>query len=93
MGDVKTTLELPDDLMRAAKVRAATEGRRLKDVIAELIRLGLDAEPAGRGTVRDKVRLPLVRCAHPASPAEEMTPERVAELLAADDASAVRQRR
>lgn len=90
---MKTTLELPDDLMRAAKVRAATQGRRLKDVVAELIRLGLLAEPAGGAAPRSKRRLPLVRCAHAASPAEEMTPERVAALLAHDEAAAVRSRR
>ena len=93
MGAVKTTLELPDDLMRAAKVRAATQGRRLKDVVAELIRLGLAAEPLVTAPPRSKVRLPLVRCAHGASPAEEVTPERVADLLARDDAAAVRPRR
>jgi plasmid stability protein len=92
MGEMKTTLELPDELMRAARVRAAVQGRRLKDVVAELIRLGLAAEPSGGGAVRTRVRLPLVRCGHAATAAEEMTPERVAALLAGDDATAVRQR-
>lgn len=42
---MKTTLELPDDLMRAVKVRAASTDRRLRDVVAELIRRGLEAAP------------------------------------------------
>ncbi len=86
---MKTTLELPDELMRAARMRAASEGRKLKDVIAELIRRGL-AEPSGGAAVQRRVRLPLVRCAHAASPEEELTPERVAEVLARDDARSVR---
>jgi plasmid stability protein len=40
---LKTTLELPDDLMRRLRVQAAESGRRLKDVVTELIERGLDA--------------------------------------------------
>ncbi len=35
---MKTTVELPDDLMRGMKIRAATQGRKLNDVIADAIR-------------------------------------------------------
>ena len=38
---MKTTLELPDELMREVKIRAATEGRKLKDVVADALRTGL----------------------------------------------------
>lgn len=38
---MKTTLELPDHLMRAVKIRAAETDRKLKDVVAELIQRGL----------------------------------------------------
>ncbi len=41
---MKTTLELPDPLMRKVKVRAAETDRKLKDVMAELIARGLDEE-------------------------------------------------
>jgi len=44
---MKTTLELPDDLMRRVKVRAASSDRKLKDTVEELIRRGLDASEAG----------------------------------------------
>lgn len=40
---MKTTLDLPDDLMRAVKIRAAQDNRRLKDVLAEVISRGLAA--------------------------------------------------
>ncbi len=36
---MKTTLEIPDDLFREAKVKAALEGRKLKDLVAEGLRL------------------------------------------------------
>lgn len=78
---MKTTLDLPDELMRAVKIRAVRENRRLKDVMADLLRRGLIQEPEEAGTLRRRVRLPLVQCAHPARPDEEMTPERTARVL------------
>ena len=78
---MKTTLDLPDDLMREIKVRAAREDRKLKDLIAELLRKGMAEERAGATTVRHRVQLPIFQGGHPAKPDEEMTPERVAELL------------
>lgn len=87
----KTTVELPDELFRAVKLRAVSEGRPLKDTMAELLRRGLDAEDApagsGRPAAPKRVRLPLVRCAHPAPVDEEMSPERVAEVLAEQEAA------
>ncbi len=41
---MKTTLDLPDELMRGMKIRAASEGKKLKDVIAEAIRDSLAIE-------------------------------------------------
>jgi plasmid stability protein len=83
---VKTTVELPDELYRAVKVRAAHQGRKLKDVMAELIRRGLsEQEEAPLGAAPRRARLPLVTCAHPAAPGREVTPERAAEILAAID--------
>lgn len=38
---MKTTLDLPDPLMRRVKIRAASEGRKLTDLMAELIETGL----------------------------------------------------
>jgi plasmid stability protein len=40
-GEMKTTLDLPDDLMREVKIRAVHEHKKLKDAIAELIRKGM----------------------------------------------------
>jgi plasmid stability protein len=45
---MKTTLDLPDDLMRKMKIRAATQGRKLKDVMADAIRDSLAVESPAR---------------------------------------------
>ena len=80
---MKTTLDLPDDLLRAIKVRAAREDRKLKDLISELLRKGLSSEETS--APRGRVRLPLVQCEHPAAPGAELTPEKVAALLDEDE--------
>ena len=38
---MRTTLDLPDELMRHLKARAALEGRSLRDLTQELIERGL----------------------------------------------------
>ena len=45
---MKTTLELPDDLIRKLRVRVAENDRRLKDVVTDLIELGLEASNSSR---------------------------------------------
>jgi hypothetical protein len=80
-GNMKTTLELPDDLMRDIKIRAVKENRKLKDAIADLLKRGLSQKTVEPTTVRNRVKLPLVQCVHEARPGEEMTPERVARVL------------
>ena len=56
---MRTTLDLPDELMRNLKARAALEGRSLRDLVLELVERGLKAPaaptaptPAGLPTVR-----------------------------------------
>lgn len=39
---MKTTLELPDDLMRQVKIRAAATDHKLRETVEELIRRGLE---------------------------------------------------
>ena len=83
---MKTTLDLPDDLIRAIKMRAVREDRRLKDLIAELLRRGLTVPTQQGGAPDHRVKLPLVRCAHTADRDEEMTPGRVSEVLIQEEA-------
>lgn len=86
MFEMKTTLDLPDDLMRAIKVRAAETDSKLKDLIAALLRRGLSEEANEPQRVRRRVDLPLVTCEHEARPDEEMTPERIAQVLIVEEA-------
>ena len=88
MANVKTTLDLPDDLMREIKIRAVTENRRLKDAIADLLRRGLSQRSQPR--IRRRVALPLVECSREARPDEGMTPERVAAVLVEEESEARR---
>ena len=39
---LKTTLEIPDDLYRAVKAKAAIEGRRVTDVVIVGLRMAID---------------------------------------------------
>ena len=87
---MKTTLELPDVLVKQVKLRALHEGRKFKDAVAELLRRGLAAPPEPVEeplVVRDKkTGLPLIECKQAASAGEELTPERVADVLLAQEA-------
>lgn len=87
---MKATLEIPDELMRAVKIRAVKENRKLKDTVADLLRRGLSREPSARRLPRRRVELPLVRCARRARPDREIGPERAADILLAEEAGAAR---
>ena len=87
---MKTTIDLPPDLVKAMKLRAVHEGRKLKDVAADLLKRGLAAPET---TTHPKIAkpkieiltngLPVVRC--PANaPAKRMTAN---ELLALEQES------
>lgn len=93
---MKTTVEIPDELFRQAKAKAALEGVRLRDLVEHGIRLALDApvvQTPGR-----RAAFPLIRSRAPAT----LHAETVAAVLAemeeaementevADDASVVR---
>lgn len=82
---MRTTLDLPDDLMRAVKIRAAQEDSKLKDLIENLLRRALALGRAPSTSTSTRPRLPLVECRHAARPGEEMTPERVAAALLAEE--------
>jgi plasmid stability protein len=50
---MKTTLDLPDDLMREIRVMAARQDRKMKDIITESLRRDLRLEePPARSSVR-----------------------------------------
>lgn len=81
---MKTTFDLPPDLVREVKLRAVHEGRKLKDVAADLLKRGLSAPEATAKPRSAKPKidiqangLPVVRCGTNA-PAKRMT---ASELL------------
>jgi plasmid stability protein len=74
---MKTTIEIPDDLFRQLKMKAVQEGRSMKDLLTELLRRGLSTKMPDRSKEKP---LPIIQC-KPAKPGEEITPERVAEIL------------
>lgn len=60
---MRTTLDLPDALMRNLKARAALEGRSLRDLVLALVERGLQA-PAVAPAAAAKA-LPTVRLGRP----------------------------
>jgi plasmid stability protein len=87
---MKTTLDLPDDLLRAVKIRAAAENRTLEDTIADLLQHGLAQQSEAPPAASQRVQLPPVPCAHQAGSAAELTPERVAEVLIEEESKGQR---
>lgn len=84
-GLVKTTLDLPDDLLRSIKLKAAREDRSIKAVTTELLRRGL-AEAAERPHPR-RAGFPLIDC--PAGTPAGLSPDEIADALLDGDARAV----
>lgn len=84
-GPMKTTLDLPDELIREVKLRAVIQRRTVKDIVAEFLRQGLglpsltpaEHRPASTMVVIDEGGLPIIRC-RPHAPATRMS---TAELL------------
>ena len=54
---MKTTLDLPDELMREVKIRAVHEHKKLKDTIAELLKKGIAAGKMRRPKMPKPVKL------------------------------------
>jgi hypothetical protein len=75
---MRTTVDLDEDVLAAAKALAAAERRSLGKVVSDLIRRGL----APRPVVDDDELFPLVRVRSGAAP---ITPERVRAAI--DDES------
>jgi len=78
MAELKTTLDLPPDLVREIKLMAVNEGRKLKDVISDLLRKGL-GHSASQFTDKNQIQgrrglIPLpFFAASSAAPAKSMT--------------------
>ncbi len=82
---MKTTVELPDNLLRKIRLRAVQSGQKLKDTFVDLLRKGLAAaQPSKAAGQRPVIKthpvtgLPYFECPADA-PAQYMT---TAELIA-----------
>lgn len=92
---MKTTLDLPDELVREMKLRAVMQGRTLRDLAADLIRQGLglaaprppQAPPPGSMVEVGASGLPVVRC-RAGAPAQGLT---VDALLALEQQAQTRE--
>jgi hypothetical protein len=80
---MRTTIDLPPELMRAAKVRAAERGENLKDLFTRAVAREVDVRSRSRKQT-GKVRLPLV--ARDATPSVPVTNADIEAVLAAEDA-------
>ena len=74
---MKTTLDLPSELVREIKLRAVHEGRKLKDLAAELLRTALAPVSVSKGSNTAAVPKTL-----PVLKASNATPEEFARMSA-----------
>jgi hypothetical protein len=79
---MRTTIDLPPTLMRAAKARAAEEGESLKDLVNRAVarEVGLPATARGKA---GRVTLPLI--ARDATPTVLVTNDNIADAFDAED--------
>lgn len=97
---MKTTLDLPEELVREAKLRALMQGRTLRDLVSDMLRQGLGmapavAEPASSTPERasrvgkSPTGLPIIPCHGDAAASHMAVPELLQleqQALTADDA-------
>ena len=57
---MRTTIDLPDPLLKHLKARAALEGRSLRDLVVELVEKGLNARQAVDPQTRFLARPPVI---------------------------------
>ncbi|HEY7142852.1 MAG TPA: hypothetical protein VH637_01270 [Streptosporangiaceae bacterium] len=79
---MRTTIDIPQTLMRAAKARAAEHGESLKDLVNRAVahEVGLPSAPKGK---TGRVTLPLI--ARDAAPTVLVTNEDIADVFGAED--------
>lgn len=81
---MKTTLDLPEELVREMKIRAAKEGRKLREVATEIIQKGLASPERMNKTGKGRrVKFPILKCESPAI--RQFTPEELDEILYQQD--------
>ncbi|HEY1687077.1 MAG TPA: hypothetical protein VGG19_20120 [Tepidisphaeraceae bacterium] len=78
---MKTTLDLPDELVKQMKLRAVEEGRKLKEVARDALIAGLATTkiPLKKPVIRrdKKTGLPVIQCSRKAN----LTPKDISDIL------------
>lgn len=81
---MRTTLDLPDPLMREVKARAALEGLKLKEYFANLVQAALQRPVGSAATQRSAA--PVFNRAH-AKPIPAMSNAQLSAIMDAEDAA------
>ncbi len=82
---MRTSIELPDELFRQVKAKAALDGVKMKDLIAHYIEQGLEQDFARKGVaVRRRSPLPVARPATGRT-LPELSNQEIQRLLDAED--------
>lgn len=86
-------MDLPDDLMRAIKLRALQEGKKLNEIMPELLQNGLSADigatpplQAARIEIDKDTGFPVIRGG--TTPSKSMTPAELSDILLAQEVEA-----
>lgn len=77
---MRTTIDIPDDLFRAAKKKAADNGEKLKDVYIRALEREVGVVPARKG---HRVKFPLIHSDAPGT--VRLTNEDIADILHEDE--------
>ena len=86
---MRTTIDLPDELFRQVKARAALEGRKLKDLVTEYVQEGLSrsGEQTALGADRRRSDPPVGRrAAATGQTTPALTNAEIAAILDGEDA-------
>ena len=82
---MRTTIDLPDDLFRQVKARAALEGLKLKDLIAAYVAQGLERGTAPETPPRRRSSPPVVQHATSGVPIPALSGEELARIEEEED--------
>lgn len=78
---MKMTFDLPADVAKRLRIKAAEEGLKLKDLIAEACRNFLDQPKGAKKVKAVKSPFPFFKGGNPAKRGSELTPEMVDDIL------------
>jgi hypothetical protein len=83
---MRTTIDLPDSLLRQAKVRAALEGITLKELVTGYVAQGLQQDLAPRAAQpRQRSTPPMIARAATGKPIPALSADELAELEIQED--------